>query len=249
MGQAAPRTVCHATDPDAGLQAEERDSPGFRVLEGQHDSPLRGLERDDRRPRLAQARPRRDLAPFRVQLVPARTTGAQPELAFRERQPEGGPRRGGVGIEPGERVQGGLARIVAQGVGFDSSLIAGRPDERARRRRGSPGPAGNLHLLEGPNLASLVLEHQHPPPAVRGTVVLDDDEEPADPDRGARDRALLVAEVLHTQTGQGVACQDEEAVPLADDVKEPALLITGGCPREGKTEVDGGLALARLERR
>src|SRR5208337_5056328 len=151
---------------------------------------------------------------------------AQPELALGEGHAEGRARGGGGGgVEAGKRAQRRVARVVAQGKRLDSSLVPRRPDDRPRRRRDSPTPAGHVDLLDLANLRTLLVQDQDPPAAVRRPVVLDDDEEPADTDRWTRNGTFLMPEIIDREASQAIARQHEKAVSPAQDIEEPALLV------------------------
>src|SRR5208337_2992960 len=178
---------------------------------------------------LTQRGLRRDLVALGVQHEPAGPPCAQPELALGEGRAKGRA-RGGVGVEAGKRAQRRFARVVAQGKRLDSSLVPRRPDDRPRRRRDSPAPAGHVDLLDLPDLRTLLVQDQDPPAAVRRPVVLDDDEEPADTDRWTRNGTFLMPEILDREASQAIARQNEKAVSPAQDIEEPALLVAHGSP-------------------
>src|SRR5208337_5134840 len=229
------------------VHADERDPAGVRILKCQYHPAGCGLHRCQCRSGLTQRGLRRDLASFGVQHEAAGPPRAQPELAFGEGHAEGRARGDGVGVEAGKRAQGRIARVVAQGKRLDSSLVTRRPDDRARRRRDSPVPAGPVDLLDLPDLRTLLVQYQDPPAAFRRAVVLDDDKEPADTDRWARNGTFLMPEILDREASQAIACQNEKAVSPAQDIEEPALLVAHGSLGQRHAQVDCRLLFTRLE--
>ena len=98
-----------------------------------------------------------------------------------------------------------------------------------------------------PDLRTLLVQYQDPPATFRRAVVLDDDQEPADTDRWARNGTFLMPEILDREASQAIACQNEKAVSPAQDIEEPALLVAHGSLGQRHAQVDCRLLFTRLE--
>ena len=103
-----------------------------------------------------------------------------------------------------------------------------------------------MNLLHRPDLFAVFIDDQDVPAAVGQRIILGDHQEPAQPGRCTRDRAVELAEVFDRDAGQGIARQDKEAILTAQHIQSPRVIMDRRAS-ERAAEVDRRLELAGLQ--